>query len=63
MSAAPRDAIMLAISLIAAVGSLCLYMPAVRYRAWAAVFSFRIALFAFGVSAVVPFARLPWEAA
>ena len=62
MSAATRDALMLAISLLAAVGSVCLYVPAVRYRAWGAVFSFGITLLVFGVAAVVLFARLLWEA-
>jgi hypothetical protein len=58
-----RDAIMLAISLLAAVCSACLYVPAVRYRAWRAVWSFGITLFVFGVAAVVLFARLLWEMA
>jgi hypothetical protein len=62
MSAATRDGIMLAISLLAAACSLCLYVPAVRYRAWGAVFSFGIALFVFGITAVILFARLLWEA-
>jgi hypothetical protein len=63
MSVATRDGIMLAISLIAAVVSACLYVPAVRHRAWGAVWSFGIALFVFGIAAVVLFARLLWEAA
>ena len=63
MSAATRDAIMLAISLLAAVSSACLYVPAVRHRAWGAVCSFGITLLVFGVAAVVLFARLLWEAA
>ena len=63
MSAATRDGVMFAISLLAAVLSLCLYVSAVRYRAWGAVWSFGIALFAFGILAVVLFARLLWEAA
>jgi len=54
---------MFAISLLAAVCSACLYVPAVRYRAWDAVWSFGITLFVFGVAAVVLFARLLWEAA
>jgi hypothetical protein len=62
VSAATRDEIMFAVSLIAAVSSACLYVPAVRYRAWSAVLSFGIALFAFGILAVVLFARLLWEA-
>jgi hypothetical protein len=62
VSAATRDAIMFVISLIAAVLSACLYVPAVRYRAWGAVFSFGITLLVFGVTAVVLFARLLWEA-
>jgi hypothetical protein len=61
MSAAARDEIMLAISLTAAACSLCLYVPAVRYRAWGAVWSFGIALFVFGIAAVILFARLLWE--
>ena len=63
MSTVTRDAIMLAISLIAAVCSAYLYVPAVRCRAWGAVWSFGITLFVFGVAAVVLFARLLWEAA
>ena len=63
MSAATRDEIMFVISLIGAVCSACLYVPAVRYRAWSAVWSFGITLFVFGVAAVVLFARLLWEAA
>ena len=63
MSAATRDALMLAISLLAAISSACLYVPAVRYRAWTAVWSFGISLFVFGVAAVVLFARLLWEVA
>ena len=63
MSAATRDEVMLAISLLAAVLSACLYVPAVRHRAWGAVFSFGLSLLAFGVLAVVLFARLLWEAA
>ena len=63
MSAAARDGIMFAVSLIAAVSSACLYVPAVRYRAWGAVWSFGIALFVFGIAAVILFARLLWEAA
>ena len=63
MSAATRDEIMLAISLLAAVCFACLYVPAVQYRAWWAVWSFGIALFVFGIAAVVLFARLLWEAA
>ena len=63
MSIQMRDEIMFVISLIAAVCSACLYVPAVRYRAWGAVWSFGITLFVFGVAAVVLFARLLWEAA
>jgi hypothetical protein len=62
MSVATRDEIMLAISLLAAVCSAILYVPAVRYRAWRAVWSFGIALLVFGIAAVVLFARLLWEA-
>jgi len=54
---------MFAISLLAAVGSACLYVPAVRYRAWSAVWSFGIALLVCGIAAVVLFARLLWDAA
>ena len=63
MSAATRDEIMFAISLLVAAISVCLYVPAVRYRAWGAVWSFGITLLVFGVAAVVLFARLLWEAA
>ena len=63
MSIVTRDEIMLAISLLAAVCSACLYVPAVRHRAWWAVFSFGLSLLVFGVAAVVLFARLLWEAA
>jgi len=63
MSAATRDGIMFVISLIAAVLSACLYAPAVRYRAWGAVWCFGITLFVFGIAAVILFARLLWEAA
>jgi hypothetical protein len=63
VSAATRDEIMLAISVLAAVSSACLYVPPVRYRAWGAVWSFGITLFVFGIAAVVLFARLLWEAA
>jgi len=38
-------------------------VPAVRYRAWGAVWSFGITLFVFGIAAVVLFARLLWETA
>jgi hypothetical protein len=62
LSAAARDEIMFAVSLIAAVLSACLYVPAVRHRAWGAVFSFGISLFVFGIISVVLFARLLWEA-
>jgi hypothetical protein len=63
MSAATRDGIMLAISFLAAACSACLYAPAVRSRAWGAVWYFGIALFVFGVLSVVLYARLLWEAA
>jgi len=63
MSAATRDEIMFVISLIVAVCSACLYVPAVRYRAWGAVWCFGITLFVFGIAAVILFARLLWEAA
>jgi hypothetical protein len=63
MTLQTRDSIMLAISLLAAASSACLYMPAVRYRAWAAVWAFGLTLFVFGIIAVVLFARLLWETA
>ena len=63
MSLETRDAIMLAISLLAAAASAILYVPAVLYRAWAACWAFGISLFVFGIAAVVLFARLLWEAA
>jgi hypothetical protein len=58
-----RDAIMFAISLLTAVCSTCLYVPAVLNRAWGAVWSFGITLFVFGIATVVLFARLLWETA
>jgi hypothetical protein len=63
MSLETRDAIMLAISFLAAAASATLYVPAVRYRAWAAVWAFGISLFVFGIITVVLFARLLWETA
>jgi hypothetical protein len=63
VSAATRDEIMFAISLLAAAASACLYVPAVLYRAWGAVWAFGITLFVFGIAAVVLFARLLWETA
>jgi len=63
MSIVTRDALMLAISFLAAAVSATLYVPAVRYRAWAAVWAFGITLLVFGVAAVVLFARLLWERA
>jgi hypothetical protein len=63
VSAATRAEVMFVISLIAAVCSACLYVPAVRYRAWDAVWSFGITLFVCGIAAVVLFARLLREAA
>lgn len=63
MSILTRDIIMFVISLLAAVISACLYVPAVRYQAWAAVWAFGLTLFVFGMAAVVLFARLLWEAA
>lgn len=63
MSILTRDIIMFVISLLAAVISACLYVPAVRYQAWAAVWAFGFTLFVFGMAAVVLFARLLWEAA
>jgi hypothetical protein len=63
LTAQTRDILMFAISLLAAVVSLCLYVPAVRYGVWWAVWPFGITLFVFGIAAVVLFARLLWEAA
>lgn len=58
-----RDVLMLAISLLAAASSACLYVPAVRYRAWAAVWAFGVTLLVFGVIAVVMLARVLREGA
>jgi hypothetical protein len=63
MSTATRDGIMLAISFLASASSVPLYLAAVRYRAWVAVWSFGSTFFVFGVLSVVLFARLLWEAA
>ena len=64
MSLETRDAIMLAISLLAAACSAYLYVPAVPTGPGApAVWSFGISLFVFGIIAVVLFARLLWETA
>jgi hypothetical protein len=57
-----RDVLMLVVSLIAAVCSLCLYVPAALDRAWAAVWSFGLSLLVFGVIAVVMLARVLHEA-
>jgi hypothetical protein len=58
-----RDALMFAISLLAAGASACLYVQAVLNRAWGAVWSFGITLLVFGIAGVVLFARLLWETA
>jgi hypothetical protein len=58
-----RDVLILMISLLAAASSACLYVPAVRYRAWAAVWSFGLTLLVFGVIAVVMLARVLREGA
>jgi hypothetical protein len=63
MSLETRDALMFAISFLAAAASATLYVPAVLYRAWAAVWALGISLFVFGIASVVLFARLLWEAA
>jgi hypothetical protein len=63
VSAATRDETMFAISFLAAACSVPLYLAAVRYRAWGAVWAFGITLLVFGVLSVVLFARLLWEAA
>ena len=62
MSLETRDIIMFVISLLTAVGSACLYVPAVRHQPWPAVCAFGLTLFVFGIIAVVLFARLLWEA-
>jgi len=58
-----RDVLMLAISCAAAACSACLYVPAVLYRALAAVWAFGLSLFVFGVFAVVMVARVLREMA
>lgn len=63
MSLHTRDVIMLVISLLTAACSACLYVAAVLYRAWAAVWAFGVTLLVFGVFAVVMLARVIWEAA
>jgi hypothetical protein len=50
-----------AISLLAAVSSACLYVPAVLHKAWSAVWCFGLSLFVFGIAAVVMFARVLWR--
>jgi hypothetical protein len=56
-----RDSAVLVISFLAAASSVPLYVAAVRYRAWFAVWSFGFTLFVFGIVSVVEFARLLWE--
>jgi hypothetical protein len=63
VSIVARDEIMLAISLLTAAASACLYVPVVLSRAWVAVWAFGVSLFVFGVAAAVLFARSLWEAA
>jgi hypothetical protein len=63
VSVQTRDVLMLMISLLAAASSVCLYVPAVLYRAWAAVWAFGVTLFVFGVIAVVMLARVLREGA
>ena len=58
MSIQTRDVLMLVVSLLAATSSACLYVPAVRYRAWTAVWSFGVTLLVFGVISVVMLARV-----
>jgi hypothetical protein len=62
VSTETRDILMLVVSLLAAACSFCLYVPAVLYRAWAAVWSFGLSLLVFGVIAVVMLARVLHEA-
>jgi hypothetical protein len=61
VSAATRDEIMFAVSVLTAAGSVPLYVDAVRYRAWFTVWPSGISLFVFGIAAVVLFPRLLWE--
>jgi hypothetical protein len=58
-----RDVIMLVISLLTAVCSVCLYVLAVLYRAWAACWYSGLTLLVFGIFAVVLLARVIQEAA
>ena len=58
MTSQTRDILMLLFSLITAACSVCLYVLAVLYRAWAAVWSFGLTLLVFGVVAVVMLARV-----
>jgi hypothetical protein len=62
VSGGTRDVIMLVISLLTATSSACLYVAAVRYEAWGAVWSLGFTLLVFGVASVILFARLLWEA-
>jgi hypothetical protein len=62
VSAATRDEVMFAVSLLASVTSVPLYVAAVRFGAWVAVWSSGLVHFVFGIAAVVLFARLLWEA-
>jgi hypothetical protein len=58
VSVQTRDALMLAISFLAAASSVFLYVRSVQYRAWAACWSFGLTLLVFGVVAVVMLARV-----
>ena len=58
MSNETANLLELAISLLAAVCSLCLYVLAVLYKAWGVVWSSGLTLFVFGVFAVVMLARV-----
>jgi hypothetical protein len=58
-----RDVLVFVVSLLAAACSLCLYVLAVRYRAWTAVWAFGVTLLVFGVIAGVMLARILREGA
>ena len=62
MTSQTRDILMLLFSLITAACSVCLYVLAVLYRAWAAVWAFGGTLLVSGIFAVVELARVLHEA-
>jgi hypothetical protein len=57
-----RDTIMRVILVLTAASSACLYVAAVFYRAWAAVWAFGGTLLVSGIFAVVELARVLHEA-